>query len=57
LTAKSQLKANSKPHPIIIVRGSGEKYLLKVAAKHADRYNVFFGIHSDMKRKISPLKE
>ena len=50
-------KPIQKPHPIIMVGGSGEKYLLKVAAKHADRYNLFFGSPDDMKRKISILKE
>jgi alkanesulfonate monooxygenase SsuD/methylene tetrahydromethanopterin reductase-like flavin-dependent oxidoreductase (luciferase family) len=40
-----------------MVGGSGEKYLLKVVAKHADRYNLFFGSPDEMKRKISILKE
>ena len=40
-----------------MIGGSGEKYLLKVAAKHADRYNLFFGTPNEMKRKISVLKE
>ena len=35
-------KPIQKPHPIIMVGGSGERYLLKVVAKHADRYNLFF---------------
>jgi F420-dependent oxidoreductase-like protein len=50
-------KPIQKPHPIIMIGGSGKKYLLKVAAKHADRYNLFFGSPSDIKRKISLLKE
>jgi alkanesulfonate monooxygenase SsuD/methylene tetrahydromethanopterin reductase-like flavin-dependent oxidoreductase (luciferase family) len=40
-----------------MIGGSGEKYLLKVAAKHADRYNLLFGTPSEMKRKMSILKE
>lgn len=50
-------KPIQRPHPIIMVGGSGEKYLLKVVAKHADRYNLFFGTPSEMKRKMSILKE
>jgi F420-dependent oxidoreductase-like protein len=50
-------KPIQKPHPTIMVGGSGEKYLLKVVAKHADRYNLFFGSSKEMKKKISILKE
>lgn len=50
-------KPIQKPHPIIMIGGSGEKYLLKVVAKHADRYNLFFGTPDEMKTKISVLKE
>jgi F420-dependent oxidoreductase-like protein len=49
-------KPIQKPSPPIMVGGSGEKYLLKVVAKHADRYNLFFGSPDEMKRKISLLK-
>ena len=50
-------KPIQKPHPFIMVGGSGEKYLLKVVAKHADRYNLFFGSPDEMKKKISLLKK
>jgi alkanesulfonate monooxygenase SsuD/methylene tetrahydromethanopterin reductase-like flavin-dependent oxidoreductase (luciferase family) len=40
-----------------MVGGSGEKYLLKVVAKHADRYNNFFGKPEELKKKIAVLKE
>jgi F420-dependent oxidoreductase-like protein len=50
-------KPIQKPHPIIMVGGSGEKYLLKVVAKHADRYNNFFGSPKELKKKITVLKE
>jgi F420-dependent oxidoreductase-like protein len=45
------------PHPIIMVGGSGEKYLLKVVAKHADRYNNFFGSPEQLKKKIAVLND
>jgi F420-dependent oxidoreductase-like protein len=50
-------KPIQKPHPPIMVGGSGEKYLLKVAAKQADRYNLYFGTPEEMKRKIDIIKE
>jgi F420-dependent oxidoreductase-like protein len=50
-------KPIQKPHPLIMVGGSGEKYLLRVVARHADRYNLFFGSPDQMKTKISLLKE
>ena len=50
-------KPIQKPHPIIMVGGSGETYLLRVVAKHADRYNLFFGTPNETKTKISLLKE
>jgi F420-dependent oxidoreductase-like protein len=50
-------KPIQKPHPAIMIGGSGEKYLLKVVAKHADRYNLYFGTPEEMTRKISIVKE
>jgi len=46
-----------KPYPPIMVGGSGERLLLRVAAKYADRYNHPFGTPSELKRKIEVLKE
>ncbi len=50
-------KPIQKPHPTIMVGGSGEKYLLKVVAKHANRYNIFFASPQEMKKKITILKD
>ena len=50
-------KPIQNPYPTIMIGGEGEKYMLKVVAKHADRYNLFFGSPQDMKRKISIVKE
>lgn len=50
-------KPVQKPHPTIMVGGSGEKYLLKIAAKYADRYNLYFGTPEEMNRKINILKD
>lgn len=55
--AVSYPKPIQKPHPTVMVGGSGEKYLLKVAAKYADRYNLYFGSPEEMKRKINIIKE
>lgn len=49
-------KPLQRPHPTIMVGGSGEKFLLKVAAKYADRYNLYFGSPEEMRRKINILK-
>jgi alkanesulfonate monooxygenase SsuD/methylene tetrahydromethanopterin reductase-like flavin-dependent oxidoreductase (luciferase family) len=40
-----------------MVGGAGEKYLLKVVAKYADRYNLYFGTPQKMERKINILKD
>jgi len=50
-------KPLQKPYPPIMVGGSGERLLLRVAAKHADRYNHPFGTPKELKRKIEVLKE
>lgn len=50
-------KPVQKPHPTIMVGGTGEKHLLRVAAKYADRYNHPYGSAEELKRKISLLKD
>jgi len=50
-------KPLQKPHPTIMIGGSGEKYLFRVVAKHADRYNHPCGSVDLLKQKISKLKE
>ena len=48
-------KPIQKPHPIIVVGESGETYLLRVVAKHADRYNLSFGTPNEMKTRIQQV--
>ncbi|MFQ5920481.1 MAG: LLM class F420-dependent oxidoreductase [Nitrososphaerales archaeon] len=55
--AISTPKPVQKPHPPIMVGGTGEKLLLRVAAKHADRYNHPFGTPVELKHKVEVLKE
>lgn len=50
-------KPLQKPHPIVMIGGSGEKYLLKVVARHANRYNHPAGSAEILKRKISVIAE
>jgi F420-dependent oxidoreductase-like protein len=45
------------PHPKIMVGGSGEKYLLRIVAKHANRYNQAFVSPEDLRRKNSILDD
>ena len=50
-------KPRQKPHPPIIVGGSGEKYTLKVAAKYADRFDWGFLPSVEIyMRKLSVLR-
>jgi F420-dependent oxidoreductase-like protein len=50
-------KPIQKPHPPIMIGGTGEKYLLKTVARHADRYNHPFASPSDIRRRLYILKE
>jgi alkanesulfonate monooxygenase SsuD/methylene tetrahydromethanopterin reductase-like flavin-dependent oxidoreductase (luciferase family) len=50
-------KPLQKPHPIVMIGGSGERYLLKVVARHANRYNHPAVSAEILKRKISLIVE
>jgi F420-dependent oxidoreductase-like protein len=50
-------KPLQKPHPPITIGGTGEKYLLRVVAKHADSYNHPFDSPQVIKKRLSILKE
>jgi len=40
-----------------MIGGSSERYLLKVVAKNADKYNLLFGTPDKLKKKSTILKE
>ena len=54
--ARCNPKAVQKPHPPITIGGSGEKVMLKLVAKYADRWNCPAGYDS-FERKFNVLKE
>jgi F420-dependent oxidoreductase-like protein len=49
-------KPVQKPHPPITIGGSGEKVMLKLVARHADRWNCPAG-YDNFERKYNVLKE
>ena len=46
----------TKPHPPIIIGGTGEKKTLKLVAKYADGCNIFAQIYDFAKQKLDVLK-
>jgi F420-dependent oxidoreductase-like protein len=50
-------KPVQKPHPPIMIGGSGEKTLLRLVAKYGDACNLFRGNAAEVRHKLSVLKE
>ncbi len=54
--APNNPKPVQKPHPPITIGGAGERLLLRVVAKHADRWNCPMNVAADMPHKLQILR-
>jgi F420-dependent oxidoreductase-like protein len=54
--APNNPKPVQQPHPPITIGGSGERLLLRVVARHADRWNCPMNAGADLPHKLSILR-
>jgi len=54
--APNNPKPVQRPHPPITIGGSGERLLLRVVARHADRWNCPMNAGADLAHKLSILR-
>jgi F420-dependent oxidoreductase-like protein len=50
-------KPLQRPHPPITIAGGGEKILLRLVARYADRWNIFPADAAEFDRKLKVLKD
>jgi F420-dependent oxidoreductase-like protein len=50
-------KPIQKPHPPIMIGGTGEKHLLKTVARHGNSYNHPFAPPSQLRNRLTALKD
>ena len=50
-------KPVQKPHPPLVIGGSGEKVLLRIVARHADEWNLAKGTPEEFRHKCRVLDE
>jgi F420-dependent oxidoreductase-like protein len=55
--AANNPKPVQRPHPPILIGGAGEKFMLRVVARHADIWNCPNNVAAELPRKLAVLRE